>query len=73
MAGTKKISLNNGADFITAKEAISEIKEHNLWDVVVNFMDDDVRELIHQALAPCSELEFLGRYLELAPCDLIIG
>lgn len=31
------------------------------------------REAVHNELAPCSDIEFLERYLELAPDDLIVG
>lgn len=70
---TKEISINNGHTFITAEEAMPEILERGLWDVVVAFMDDDVREKAHSLVAPCSELAFLKKYLELADEDLIIG
>ena len=68
-----KISLDNGHNYMTAAEAMPEITERNLWDAVVNLMDDSTREAVHAELAPCTEAEFLARYLELAPCDLIIG
>lgn len=69
----KQISLDNGRSYMTAQEAMPEITERNLWDAVANLMDDSTREAIHAELAPCTEAEFLARYLELAPCDLIIG
>lgn len=37
------------------------------WDEVVNLMDDEKREQVHRELAPCTNEEFLGRYLELDP------
>jgi hypothetical protein len=69
----KQISLNNGHSYMTAQEAMPEITRRNMWDVVVNMMDDDTREAVHADVAPCTELEFLVRYLELATDDLIIG
>ena len=69
----KEISLNNGNTYLTAEEAIPEIMERGLWDVVVAFMDDEIREKAHSIIAPCSELEFLKKYLELADDDLVIG
>lgn len=69
----KKISLDNGRTYMTADEAMPEIAERNLWPVVVQMMDDDTREAVHRELAPCTELEFLARYLELAPHDIVIG
>jgi hypothetical protein len=64
-----QISVDNGRSYVTPNEAI----EAQPWDVIVSFMDDDVRETVHNELAPCTEAEFLTRYLELAPHDLIIG
>lgn len=69
----KLVSINNGKTFETAAEAMAEIMERGLWDALVNVMDDDTREEVAAELAPCSEEEFLERYLELAPADLVIG
>lgn len=69
----KQISLNNGYTFMDADEAIEEIEERGLWSVVVETMDSEIRERVHGELAPCSNLAFLRRYLELAAEDLIIG
>ena len=68
-----QISLNNGYTFMDADEAIEKIEEQDLWQVVVETMDPEVRERVHGELAPCSNLAFLRRYLELAAEDLIIG
>lgn len=35
------------------------------WDMVIGLMDDDIREQVHRELAPCTNEEFLSRYLEL--------
>ncbi len=37
------------------------------WDAIASYMGDDIRETVHAELAPCTELEFLTRYLELDP------
>ena len=69
-ASTKKrISIDNGSTFITPAEAVKDMD----WDVIVNAMDDEVREKVHTELAPCANTEFLNRYLELASENLIIG
>lgn len=68
-----KISLNNGRTFTDAREAMPAIEQRGLWETVVNLMDDETREKVCAELAPCSELEFLTRYLELAREDLVIG
>lgn len=69
------ISLDNGQSFLTAQEAIPAIEAHPCisFDDVVQYMDDGIREQVHMELAPCTEEEFLARYLELADDDLIIG
>ncbi len=66
MAG---ISINNGHSYCTPEEAL----ERHSIDTLANYMDDDTREAVHAELAPCTDLEFLTRYLEIAPDDLIIG
>lgn len=66
-----EISINNGLTFCSASEVIAEIMVNGLWDNVVERMDDELRERVHDELAPCSELEFLARYLELAENDFI--
>ena len=69
----KLVSINNGKTFETAAEAMPEIMARGLWNAMVNVMDDDTREEVAAELAPCSEEEFLERYLALAPADLVIG
>lgn len=63
------ISVDNGHSYVSPSEAIKA----QPWDVIVNYMDDDTREAVHAELAPCTDLEFLARYLEIATDDLIIG
>lgn len=65
----KQISINNGATYTTPAEALEEIS----LDTMAEYMDNDTREAVHNELAPCSDIEFLERYLELAPDDLIVG
>ena len=38
---------------------------NTFWEAIVNLMDDDIREQVHRELAPCTNEEFLSRYLEL--------
>lgn len=47
------------------KEKTKELIENFDWDAIVNLMDDELREQVHAELAPCSNEEFLTRYLEL--------
>lgn len=70
---THDVSLDNGTNSLTADEAMPMIIERGLWDTLAEMMHDATRERVHAELAPCTDLEFLRRYLELAPYDLIIG
>lgn len=38
---------------------------NKFWDAIVNYMDDEIREQVHAELAPCTNEEFLKRYVEL--------
>jgi hypothetical protein len=64
-----RISIDNGRTYVTPADAVERMP----WDVIVNYMDDETREAVHDELAPCTEVEFLTRFLELAAYDLIIG
>ena len=46
------------------KEAAEELLKLGM-DVLMNHMDDDLREQVHRELAPCTDKEFLVRYMEL--------
>lgn len=35
------------------------------WDTVVNLMDDEIREQVHDEIAPCTPQEFYNRYCAL--------
>ena len=35
------------------------------WDVVVNYMDNEIREELHKELSPCGNERFLQRYMEM--------
>ena len=45
---------------MTANEIIS----NGLFDAAVALMDDEIREELHNKLAPCTEEEFLEAYIE---------
>lgn len=36
----------------------------DLMDAIVVYMDDDIREKIHRALAPCTPEDFLKAYVK---------
>ncbi|AMQ66671.1 hypothetical protein FDG96_gp12 [Bacillus phage Mgbh1] len=64
-----KISIDNGYSYVTPAEALRGVE----WEVIVHYMDDDIRETVHAQLAPCTNLAFLTKYLELSETPLIIG
>ena len=66
---SRSVSIDNGATFCTPAEAL----QHVSIDTLAQYMDDGIRELVAREIAPCTDEAFLARYLELAPCDLIIG
>lgn len=68
-----RISLDNGHTFLTAEEAALEIEKRGLWDAVTDLMIDEIREAVHNDVAPCTDQEFLTAYLAAAPDDLILG
>ena len=68
-----QISLNNGRSYMDASEAMTEIMANDLWETVVNLMDDGIREAVADDMAPCSEEEFLAEYLKRANDDLVVG
>ena len=38
---------------------------NNLMDTIATYMDDEMRETVHNEIAPCTNEEFLKRYCEL--------
>lgn len=49
------------------KDNANEILNTRIWNAIASYMDDDKREEVHGDLAPCTEYEFLIKYLELDP------
>ena len=64
-----RISINNGNSFCEPEEALEVFD----LDTIACYMDDNLMDYVHFEMAPCSDIEFLRRYLELAEEDLIIG
>lgn len=72
----KFVSVDNGNMFLDASELAEADNGYWYdagWDILVSFMDEDARNEANYELAPCTNIEFLTRYLELAPDDLVIG
>jgi hypothetical protein len=66
------VSLDNGNEYYSVDDLTHEQIDNN-WDQLVMIMDPDIREQVHLELAPCSNRDFLRRYLEIATDNLIIG
>jgi len=75
------ISLDNGASFLTADEAFTEMDRihdqygysvEGQWNSIVDMMDADTMNAVEDTHAASTRLGFLKRYLELAEDDLII-
>ena len=70
------LNLENGNP--RANIDMSELAEHEEeikanWLALMNVMDDGLCERVHGEIAPCTELEFLARYLALANEDIVVG
>jgi hypothetical protein len=71
-----KLNLKNGNP--RADIGAHELADHEqdiiaAWGAIVNVMDDDTRERVHDEIAPCTEIEFLARYLALSTENLVVG
>ena len=67
-----EISLDNGATFLSAIEAMDLIEEYALWNKVVKAMNKKLVDQIRNDLSHLTPLRLLERYLELSEKDLII-
>lgn len=56
--------LFEAADEATAPKEAEDIIRRGLYNAAVSLMDDELREKVHDELAPCSETEFLTRYMQ---------
>lgn len=65
----KNISIDNGYSFVTPAEALESVT----IDILAEYIYDDTREKVHFCYAPCTDEEFLTKYLEIAEEDLIFG
>lgn len=45
-------------------KAMKLINAPDVWEDIVNYMDDEIREKVHYDLAPCTNREFLLEYCE---------
>lgn len=71
----KRISIDNGIHWTDPETVIEYLNNPECvitWDTIVNYMDDEAREAANTENIE-TRLDFLKRYLELAPNDLVIG
>ena len=79
---SKRVSVDNAQHMLTADE-LTDVQVHAHWPALVDRMDDVAREAVHDEAVggklprherlSAFQRVFLRRYLELAPCDLVIG
>ena len=53
-----------GADPWEIRDALDRLHYLNHWDATISLMDDEIREKLHNEMAPCDEDEFLVAYLK---------
>lgn len=46
-------------------EQVATMLERFDWETIVHYMDDEIREILHNHLDPCTDLEFVRAYLHL--------
>lgn len=57
------LDLSYGA--LEIYEEMVKVNDHMVnFDAVVNLMDDEIREELHQELAPCAAQEFVDEYIK---------
>lgn len=62
------VSVDNGHTYLEPAEAIAAVG----FDAITAAMDESLLEAVH-AEGPETPAEFLARYLELSPVDIVIG
>ena len=60
-------AATNSWVFVTA----DDLADNGKWDYITGLMDDEIRERVNDELAPCSRLEFLRRYTDIAGDDAV--
>lgn len=60
-----KSGLESAIEFVDSYEKEADSIDQELMETIATYMNDEIRELVHSELAPCSPEEFLKRYLEL--------
>lgn len=62
-----KSGLESAIDFLESYEEETDNIGQELMNTIATYMDDEKRKQVYFELAPCSQEEFLKRYLELDP------
>lgn len=66
---SRRVSVDNGETWVSPVEALTFVDLR----AMVEYMDVETMEAVHNDAAPCSDLDFLTAYLAKAPADLVIG
>lgn len=64
-----RISIDGGLSWTTPEKAIGKTR----WEEITTAMDSRFRRIIEKESTPCSELEYLTKYLEIAIDDIIVS
>lgn len=62
-----KSGLESAIEFLNSYEEETDNIDQELMNTISTYMNDVIREQVYFELAPCSQEEFLKRYLELDP------
>lgn len=65
MTNARMCGILNVSNEREVKEMTLNRLEKEVMDVIVTYMDDEIREQVHAELAPCTNDEFVKRYCEL--------
>ncbi len=69
----KNLSVDNGLHFGNEPEFLCDCIKRVGYDTIIFYMDDNIREQVHNKNVVYSQLSFIMGYLRLAKHDLIIG
>jgi len=69
----KNISVDNGLHRDNYPEFIRDCINKVGYDTIINAMNENIREIVHNKNVKYSQLSFIMAYLRLAKNDLIIG
>lgn len=69
----KMLSVDNGQIFDNGPEHIMDCIKKVGYNTIVERMNDDIREIVHDKNVNYSQVSFISAYLRKAKTNLIIG